>query len=1315
MIQLLKKIIVRLLFINLLIFSISTYAAQQFAGLCSRVRIQIQQELALERIGFLATLEITNNEVDASITDFSALLTFEQLINDVRTDVSSLFFVQPPEVSGVSSIDGTGILPPGQTAVVTWFIIPKTGAGGVDPAGVLYDVGASLSGSVYAQEIPQEVFEVIPDTITVKPDPALDIIYFQPRDVDGDNPFTLNIVESPIPFTLGVIVKNDGYGTARKVTIDSQQPRIVEDEQGLLIVPQLIGSRVDDAPRNSASLKVTLGDIQPGNCRKAAWDMITTLSGEFTEFKASYTHATELGGIDTSVIKNINAYFIVHEVLNDQPGRDDLLDFLAVTDPEQIDLLPDTLFETDCNQVPVNRLLDVSVSTLSGLVATVTANADFENWVFMRLDDPAQAKFDIESVIRSDGKILNVNNYWTNIRYQNPSNEKLTYLNILDFVTLGEHSYTVKYKTLNSDAQAPITNINFSGEYTQLGNTYYVLPETQIFFIVEDENPVSTLYRLDGLDEFKPAFPFNINTADAHQLEFYSVDRAENIEATQTVNIIVSDTPPAISDLTADTQQIFLAGDALSVRPTELNVNFSGSTTASAVSAAVQVYSGVYAWPSLTGIPSTPTQNSTANLIVSGENVDFYQYRLGTGNWTAEIAVTESIQLTALAGTVNLSVRARSRYGDYLPDGEELRLSWRVNATAPATTVSHPKTPSQSIDATLSVTNVDLYRYQLDDQFYRAEAAITETINLTRLTETTHSVNVIGKQAGVWQDQDQATKVSWLVDRQYGLRLPESALVYQSDVPVANPLSFVWQGVNQQGALVAPGWYSVKVTLIDDLNRSSSVIQLVQVGDLLVDGTTLSSAGNAKQLEPHAYGEWLVWQDQRNGNWDIYAQNLHDGSAPIAINNDSLNQQRPRTDGKFVVWEDRQADGSWDIWMKQLGTSDVATAITVSADRDEKKPIIYWPWVVYQAKSINTPTAAWQLYAYNLITQQESAVDLTGQDQIDVAIYKDKIVWQDFRDVGVGEIYYKDLRSNEIRRITNNTGGQFYPVIYDQWIVWADNRNTQFDLYGFNLLRNAELQLTNTNENETRPYINDKWVLFENDASGVLKTNIKMLHLSNLATVQLTNVDSEKQKPSQSGDKLVWIDNRNGVEQIMLGSIPDLQPVFNNRNTVAISAGMSSYLSNAFTLLAHWNQQVGITEVTRFSSLLPVPISQTATWNGSQAEGDNFALKAGEFIWIKFDASKILDLSTNACTARDLLAGVNVFSYFCFPDHYSAYQLANEIGLANINALRLLDSESGQWKMLSVANNAIVGEDFNIPSIAVIMMDMKIDIVSWKP
>ena len=69
------------------------WGQQQQRGVCARVKIVILQELALERVGFEATLEITNNDGDDPITDFFAALTFEnpQLTTNAVNDASSLF------------------------------------------------------------------------------------------------------------------------------------------------------------------------------------------------------------------------------------------------------------------------------------------------------------------------------------------------------------------------------------------------------------------------------------------------------------------------------------------------------------------------------------------------------------------------------------------------------------------------------------------------------------------------------------------------------------------------------------------------------------------------------------------------------------------------------------------------------------------------------------------------------------------------------------------------------------------------------------------------------------------------------------------------------------------------------------------------------------------------------------------------------------------------------------------------------------------------------------------------------------------------
>jgi beta propeller repeat protein len=1285
------------------------------------VRIEILQELTLERIGFLATLTVTNNEGDASITDFSAALTFKQKgAGGVMEDASHMFFVQPPKIRGVNAINGSGIISPGQMATVEWFIIPKTNAGGTTPEGLRYDVGATLAGSIYGLEISQDVFRVLADTITVKPDPQLEITYFQPRDVDGDNPFTLEIVESPIPFTLGVLVKNAGYGPARKVKIASEQPRIVENLQGLLIVPQLIGSRVDDQPTDSTTLTVNLGDIQPGKCRKGAWDMITTLSGEFTEFKASFTHAPELGGEETSLIKEMNAYFMVHEVLNDQPGRDALLDFLAETQGGE-QLIPDTLFESDCNTLPVNRLTNVEVESFGGMAATVRATADVENWVFMRVDDPGQAKYPITSVVRSDGKVLNPHNYWTNIRYRQGDNAKLTYLNIFDFVGLGEYRYTVNYESVGADTTPPVTKIYFSGPSRFKDGKYFVLPVTQIFFIAQDASPVGTYYKLDEAADYQPAYPFTIAQAGEHSLTFYSKDIQNNEETPQTVTVVVSTAEPSVGNVAADTEELFIAGDSISVRPTSVKVSFSGVMTADSLSAVADVFRGVFAYATVSGVPSSPTRSTDATLIVGGGNVDFYRYRLGAGSWSSERPVTEPIALSDLNGAVQVSVSGRSQRGHYPAEDQAVSVAWTVSASAaPIGIAGAPATPSRSPNANLTVEGSSYYCYRVDGNYYRPDAGADSPMVLSNLSDGEHRVEVIARAdaGGQCPGNVPGTQVNWTVQRHYGLEFPSERRVRHADLGQVDgsPVDYVWDGRTDSGVVVPPGWYTVRIKVSDGLGRWSGAVKLIYVGDMVAGAGVLSAAGNAPQKEVHAFGRWAVWQDQRNGNWDIYAFNLSQESGPaIQITSNTLNQERPRTDGRYMVWEDRQPDGTWDIWAKDLESADPAFAITATPGSDENKPAVYWPWVVYQSRPASQPNAPWQLKAHNLLNRTTADVDPTTQNQLDASIHGRQVVWQDFRDVGYGDIYMKDLQTGKVKRITDDPGGQYYPVIFDQWIVWADNRHGQFDLYGYNLKRQMEIRLTNTPEDETRPYINGPWVVYMEDAAGEQNINLRLLNLSNLASIQLTNEASEKEKTAMASGKLLWVDLKNGFRQVLAGPVPDLQPVFNNRNTVAVTAGMAANVPNAYSLLKLWHDQAGVQEITRYTALVPHPQAETVTWAGNAPAGTNFNLEAGSFLWVRFNETLILDMGQRSCSDLNLMTGASVFSYACFPDGYSAYRMIREIGASRIKAIRVLASDTGRWQTAAVQNGQIVGEDFKIPTVAVLMVEMNEAAGPWRP
>ncbi len=1319
-----KRIIHFVIFVLVyLSFNGMSFAAQQYQGVCSQVKIQILQELTLERIGFLATLEITNNEGDASITDFSAILTFLKepaAQGENPTDAGDLFFVQSPEITGIDNIDGTGIIHPGETAVVRWFIIPKISTGGTTPEGLQYSVGADLGGSIYGQQIAPEILTVIPDTITVRPEPQLEITYFQPRDVDGDDPFTLDVVEAPVPFTLGVIVKNVGYGTASDIKIESEQPQIIENEFGLILIPSLLGARIDDEPVDNTSLTINFGDIEPGQCRKGAWDMMTSLSGEFTEFKASYTHATELGGRDTSIISSLNAYFMVHEVLNDQPGRDDLKDFLADTiDDGQ--MIPDSLFESDCLVTPVNTLTNVQITDFQSMVATVNVIADRENWCYIKADDPAQAKYKIESVMRSDGKILNPNNYWTHTRYRESDNEKLTWLNIFDFVTLGEYDYTVTYQTPAEDTIAPVTTLRFSGEVEEKEGKFYILPQTQLFFTSEDLSPVSIFRKNLGDDQFIPAVPFTIPDAGEYTITYYAEDVSGNIENQQSAIVVVSLEDPGFDTLVSDTDEFFLSGDTLSLRSSAVQVGFTGTSGSGSLTAVAQVYQGVWGYPTVSGIPSSPTPDSNASIIVGGENVDFYRYKIGTNAWSEEFPVSLPVDLTGLNGNITLSVSGRSHYGEYHPDDQAVTVSWTVNTSLPSDYISisgTPATPSRDPSATLTVADSPFYCYRKDASFYQPDPGSGSALEFLYLDDGLQTVDVVSRaDAGtVCPASGSDAMISWTVDRLYGVRFPQQELIRTEDLGQINgtQTQFLWDGKNDSSVIVAPGWYTIKITLSDSLGRSNSAVKIVRVGELMTEDNLLPDTGSTIQKEPHMFNKWLVWQDQRNSNWDIFALDTTDTADPVQITTNLYNQERPRTDGQFVVWEDRQADGTWDIWAKELGTGDPAFAITQTPDLNERKPMIYWPWIVFQTASASDPNAIWQIKVFNLLDSSLIDIGASSSSQTDPWVHRHHVVWQDSRHV-FPEVYYSNLKTGEVTRITDNSGTPYEPIVHNQWIVWSENRNGQLDVYGYNLLKNKEIQLTDTAWDERSPRIAGDWIVFIDDAAGQSKTNLNLLSLLNQAMVRVTNIASPKETPSIGQGKIAWTDQINGFDQVMMGTLPDLIPVYNNQNLVAITQGMVTHMTDAFTLLSHWNAQAGVTSITRFTSLSPSVMSETIQWENGVPVGNDFALEAGGFLWVKFGQTQILDLGMGACPAMDLTSGKNVFNYPCFPDNYTAFKLILEIGIDKINSLRFLNSETGRWETASVINNNIVGSNFSIPRIAVVMLDMKISLNSWKP
>ncbi|WP_406658140.1 DUF2341 domain-containing protein [Methanolobus sp. ZRKC2] len=392
-----------------------------------KVKITIPQLVFMEREAFQYDVEVFNK----GFNDEWENVSFDLNIRQNGTLVNDMFFTNTPELSGIDAIDGSGVLPPSSPASAEWLIIPNTGTGGTDPEGESYTISTTISYSINGEiyEMEMESFE-----FTVLPCPEMVLDYCIPANVEGNEPFKLMVVAT-----------NDGYGPANHFSIESSQPLIYEDLSGLLIDFKIIESQLQGEPRSN-SLTIDFGDILPGESKIATWDMVTTLDGEFTEFTGEYTHAEELGGVATSLIREINTHIIQSPV----DGMEETYDYIMASklNEEQYTLI-DSSSGISRSVKNANYTLVGNDSSSASLDLSMETHAN--EWMVASIDDPFNNEVPIEKVVRTlDDSEIPAQNSWL-------SDGKIF---LLDYCNGGfDGNYSVQFE--RADLQA-----NFSANIT---------------------------------------------------------------------------------------------------------------------------------------------------------------------------------------------------------------------------------------------------------------------------------------------------------------------------------------------------------------------------------------------------------------------------------------------------------------------------------------------------------------------------------------------------------------------------------------------------------------------------------------------------------------------------------------------------------------------------------------------------------------------------------------------------------------------------------------------------------------------------------
>ena len=411
------------------------------SSVCSTVSIQISQQLTMTREAFEGTLGVVNGHPTDAIDSLYLNL---EILNPQGVLSNDLFQIEVIGLNELSAVDGTGTLGSQQEGSATILFIPEPGAAPTVP--ISYSFGGSVS---YLDPFSGLMVTVplIPATLQVNPSPDLYLHYFMQRDIYGDDPLTESI-EPIIPAELAVMVENNGYGTAMGVVIESSQPEIIDNEKGLAIDFNLIGSNLQGTPANMGLNNINFGDISPLSTKIGQWYFTSSLLGHFVNYETNLVHLSSYGNPDLSLVSGAELHELIHSI--SVYSLDDGIDDFLVNEIQDAEETPDAIYLSQGNLIydvfPAETGEFTGNILAAGNTNTLHVTPSQVGWNYIKLDDPGNGNFEIVSVTRSDGQEIPLKNAWLS-HVTLPDSQEPIYEDkfhfVDDFADFGEITYTV--------------------------------------------------------------------------------------------------------------------------------------------------------------------------------------------------------------------------------------------------------------------------------------------------------------------------------------------------------------------------------------------------------------------------------------------------------------------------------------------------------------------------------------------------------------------------------------------------------------------------------------------------------------------------------------------------------------------------------------------------------------------------------------------------------------------------------------------------------------------------------------------------------
>ena len=409
-------------------------------SICVQVGVQFNQQMVMTREAFFGTFSV-HNGFETNALEAIGLNFVVKDEND--NNCTDLFQITTNSLTNLTAIDGSGSLGIGLNGMAQILFIPTKEAAPTEPK--VYRFGGTFTffDPYTADTI---VCDLYPVPLMVHPSPDLYIDYFMQRDIIGDDALTLDIIEPSVPAELGVIINNKGAGVAKNVILETAEPEIVENSQGLIIDFSMYGASFNGNEAQLGLMEIPFGNIESGHTAVGEWLFTSSLLGHFVSYEAHVIHNNSYGNPNLSLVSHLDIHELIHPIRAYGNLEDGINDFLVNDVPDQ-NSYPDSIYFSNGGRTGVSVANSMSYDhsvTPQDTIVTLTVRPSKTGWNYGVVDDPGSGYVLVGCKRNIDNQVIPLHNVWQTFVTLRDGEEPIyeNKLHFVDTLSNGRQDYT---------------------------------------------------------------------------------------------------------------------------------------------------------------------------------------------------------------------------------------------------------------------------------------------------------------------------------------------------------------------------------------------------------------------------------------------------------------------------------------------------------------------------------------------------------------------------------------------------------------------------------------------------------------------------------------------------------------------------------------------------------------------------------------------------------------------------------------------------------------------------------------------------------